>query len=133
MTAVPDDQSVELNAPFSTAPVLATYRATITYSLGRTLPSVSIFDYWSPSEAIQRILCGAVVDKMKIVSQRDFHEFQFPGPAQDLIDNVSLHRGQGQLDEFPSRARRRIASIIRLCQGHMGQVWLGLLRSVFTR
>ena len=26
------------------------------------LPSVSIFDYWDPSTAVQRVLCGAAVD-----------------------------------------------------------------------
>ena len=38
---------------------------------------------------------------MKILVNSDFHEFQFAGPAQDLIDNVSFAAGQGKLTEFP--------------------------------
>ena len=93
--------------------------------LGRSLPSASIFDYWSPAEAIQRILCGAIVDKMKIVVNSDFHEFHFSGPAQDLIDNVSLTANQGGLGEFPGRAGADTFDY-SIVPGHMGQVWLGV-------
>ena len=126
VTSVPDDQSVELNAPLSMAPVSGASTApTITYMLGRTLPSASIFDYWSPAEAVQRILCGAVVDRMKIAVNSDFHEFQFSGPAQDLIDNVSFTPGQGELGEFPMEPESDSFDY-SIVPGHMGQVWLGV-------
>jgi hypothetical protein len=126
VSAVVDGQSVELNAPLSAAPVAGDAASpTITYSLGKSLPSASIFDYWSPEAAVQRILCGAVVDEMKIVVNSDFHEFHFAGQAQDLIDNVSFNSGQGKLTEFP--AEPTVDSFdYSIVPGHMGQVWLGV-------
>jgi hypothetical protein len=126
VTAVPDQNSVELNAPLSTIPISgAVTGPTITYTLGRTLPSASIFDYWSPAEAVQRILCGAVVDKLKVVVNADFHEFHFAGPAQDLIDNVSFTPGQGDLTDFPTEPESDSFDY-SIVPGHMGQVWLGV-------
>lgn len=126
VAAVIDDQTVELNAPLSAPPPSNVGTGvTMTYFLGKSLPSASIFDYWSPEEAIQRILCGAVVDEMKIVVNSDFHEFHFQGPAQDLIDSASFESGQGQLSEFPSEPiiENFDYSVV---PGHMGQVWLGV-------
>ena len=103
----------------------------MTYSLGKTLPSASIFDYWSPAESVQRILCGAVVDKMKVMVNSDFHEFHFAGPAQDLIDNVSFAAGQGEADRIPGRTGVRIASITRLCLATWGRCGSVSLRNGF--
>jgi hypothetical protein len=126
VTAIPDAQSAELNAPLTQAPLQGSVSSpTITYMLGRSLPSASIFDYWSPAEAIQRILCGAIVDKMKIVVNSDFHEFHFSGPAQDLIDNVSFTANQGGLGEFPVEPDADTFDY-SIVPGHMGQVWLGV-------
>jgi hypothetical protein len=126
VSAVIDDQSVELNAPLS-GPAEAGLATgpTMTYSLGKSLPSASIFDYWSPEEAVQRIVCGAIVDEMKIVVNSDFHEFHFRGPAQDLIDSVSFAAGQGKLDEFPAEPATE-GFDYSVVPGHMGQVWLGV-------
>jgi hypothetical protein len=126
VSAVINSLVVELNAPLSAPPFpgLPT-GATITYSLGRTLPSVSIFDYWSPQDAVQRIVCGAAVDKMKILVNSDFHEFQFSGPAQDLIDNVTFEAGQGELTSFPDEPGGS-GFDYSIVPGHMGQVWLGV-------
>src|SRR5688500_2178524 len=48
VAAVVDSQTVDLCAPIS---ALAGVEAgpTVTYKLGRKLPSVSVFDYWSPT------------------------------------------------------------------------------------
>jgi hypothetical protein len=126
VTAVVDGMTVELNAPLSEAPTDGAYTgSTMTYSLGKTLPSASIFDYWTPAESVQRILCGAVVDEMKVVVNSDFHEFHFSGPAQDLIDNVSFTSGQGKLTEFPDEPGLGNFDY-SIVPGHMGQVWLGV-------
>ena len=51
--------------------------ATATYFPATELKSVSIFDYWSPETAVQRLLSGAGVDQMEILINGDYHEFHF--------------------------------------------------------
>jgi hypothetical protein len=97
----------------------------MTYFLGRTLPSVSIFDYWTPAESAQRILCGAAVNRMKVLVNADYHELQFSGPAQDLIDSVTFESGQGELDEYPVEPDSD-GFDYSIVPGHLGQVWLGV-------
>ncbi len=65
------------------------------------------------------------MNKLQIDINGDFHQFEFSGPAQDLIDSASFSAsGRGSFRAFPpSRLRRR--STIRLFPGHLGQVWLG--------
>src|ERR1035437_9364353 len=83
VAAIVDAQTVQLNAPFLVLPATgATVTATVTYALATQLPSVSIFDYWTPATAVQRLLCGAGVDQMDIVVDGDYHEFHFKGLAQ---------------------------------------------------
>src|ERR1700744_6026184 len=90
VAAISDPQTVVLTAPFSTAPAQgAIIGQTATYNLAMQLPSVSIFDYWDPSTAVQRVLSGAAVDQMTVKLNGDFHQFQFKGSAQDLIDSSS--------------------------------------------
>lgn len=131
VSAVSDPQTIELNAPLTSAPGSgARTGATITYTLGKSLPSASIFDYWSPASSLHRILCGAVVDEMKIVVNSDFHEFQFSGPAQDVLDSVSFTSGQGDLTEFP--AEPEIDGFdYTIVPGHIGQAWLGVMPDRF--
>jgi hypothetical protein len=131
VSAVPDDMTAELNAPLSAAPESdQATGSTITYSLGKSLPSVSIFDYWSPAESVQRLLCGAVVNEMKIMVNSDYHEFQFAGPAQDLIDSMTFESGQGKLTSFPEEPAMADFDY-SIVPGHMGQVWLGVTPNRF--
>ena len=133
VSAVLDTNSVDLNAPLSAAPgVGESTGSTITYFLGKSLPSTSIFDYWSPEESVQRVLCGAIVDEFKILVNSDYHEFHFAGPAQDLIDSMAFEEGQGKLTEFP--VEPEIGEFdYSIVPGHMGQVWLGAVPSrMFT-
>jgi hypothetical protein len=126
VSAVPDGSAVELNAPLSAAPESGQSTGpTITYSLGKSLPSVSIFDYWSPEESVQRLLCGAVVNEMKILVNSDYHEFHFAGPAQDLIDSMTFEAEQGGLTAFPEEPETGDFDY-SIVPGHMGQVWLGV-------
>jgi len=123
--AIVDATTVQLNAPFTVMPSTGSpIGPTVTYQPATALPSLSIFDYWSPSTAVQRILCGAAVDKVKITVNGDFHEFEFSGQAMDLIDSASFQAGQGQLQSFPVEPALG-AFEYSIIPGNLGQAWLG--------
>jgi hypothetical protein len=125
ITSIVDAATVELNAPFTIAPAPGSpIGATVTYAPRTGLPSVSIFDCWSPGSAVQRIVCGAAVDRMRVRVNGDYHAFEFSGPAKDLIDSSSFSEGEGGLPGFPSEPPldQFDYSII---PGHLGQAWLG--------
>jgi hypothetical protein len=123
--AVIDTLTVLLNAPFGTTPTAgAAIGATVTYGLAAALPSVSVFDYWSPATALQRILCGGAINQLSVKLNSDYHEFDFQGVAQDLLDSASFASGSGQLSAFPVEPAFSgpLPSVI---PGSLGQVWLG--------
>ena len=131
VTAIVSATAVQVNAPFSIAPAAGTEIApSISYFPATELPSVSIFDYWDPSTALQRILCGAAVNRMTVKVNGDFHQFEFEGMAQDLIDSSSFTAGMGQLSGFPVEPalKRFDYSIV---PGNMGEAWLGSTPSQF--
>ncbi len=117
--------AVIVNAPFSIAPASgAMFGPAVTYLPSLELPSVSIFDYWTPSTAVQRVLNGAAIDKLSIRVNADFHEFEFKGMAQDLIDSASFTSGNGQLTSFPAEPALGTFDY-SIIPGHLGQAWLG--------
>lgn len=123
--AVIDPQTVQLNAPFTSTPAAgAAVTATVTYTPETELPSATIFDYWSPSTAVQRVLRGAAIDQMEIVLNGDYHEARFKGLAQDVIDSTSFSGEASGLSAFPAEpaAAEFDYSIV---PGNMGQAWLG--------
>ena len=125
VSAVIDPNTVRVNAPFSLIPVSGSpIGPTATYIPSDTLSSVSLFDYWSPSTAVQRILFGAAVDTMRIKVNADYHEFEFRGPAKDLTDNVSFSAGIGALTSFPPEPVQA-GWDYSIIPGHLGQAWLG--------
>ena len=125
VAAIVDEQTVELNAPFSIQPAPGSpIGPTLTYKLGSELPSVSIFDYWSPAEAIHRVINGSAADQFKIRVNGDFHEFEFRGGASDILDSASFSGGEGGLAEFPSEPPISPYNYT-VVPGHLGQVWLG--------
>lgn len=131
VTSVLDSQSVLVNAPFSTSPATgATLGSATTYSLGKTLPTFSIFDYWFPNSSIQRIATGGVVDRMKIAANGDYHEVEFRGPAIEVIDSLTFTPGAGQLSSFPQEPPPSgiLGSPV---PGHLGQAWLGSVPQQF--
>jgi hypothetical protein len=131
VVALLDALTVELNAPFSTVPGAgAQIGATTTYSPSSSLPSVSIFDYWSPESAVQRVVCGAVVDRMKITLNGDFHELEFKGRAADVIDSASFVSGQGFLSSFPAEPVLHTYAA-QPVPGHLGQAWIGATAQQF--
>jgi hypothetical protein len=131
VAAVADPTTVVLNAPFSAAPVPGLpIGATATYAPSAELPSLSLFDYWDPSSAIQRVLCGAAVDRMTVKMNGDFQEFEFKGMAQDLVDSGSFALGQGGATAFPAEPTDHTSTYSPV-PGNLGQVWLGVIPNQF--
>ena len=125
VSAIVDNLTVLLNAAFSLAPSSGSpIGSTVTYIPSSELKSVSILDYWSPAEAVQRILCGAAVDSTRIRINGDIHEFRFRGAAMDVIDSSSFVQGQGGLASFPTEPAEALFDYT-IIPGHLGQAWLG--------
>ena len=125
VTVVVDAHTIQLNAPFSVTPLTSSQTGPTTmYSTAESLSSVTLFDYWSPSTSVQRVLAGMAVDTLSIKLNGDFHEFDFGGQAQDLVDTSSFLSGQFGLTAFPSEPS--VAPInYSIIPGNLGQVWLG--------
>jgi hypothetical protein len=131
VAAVLNSTTIFVNAPFTTLPVAGgSIGPTLTYMLAEDLPSVSIFDYWDPSTAVQRILNGAAMDRMQIKVNGDFQEFNFAGPSQDLIDSASFTTGEGGLATFPAEPAQT-GFDYTIIPGHLGQVWMGATPNEF--
>jgi hypothetical protein len=125
VTAVENATTVFLNAPFSEAVGAGSaFGATTTYPPATDLAGVTIFDYWDPAEAVQRIVSGSAMNAMKVKVNGDFHEFEFSGPARDLVDSASFSEGQSGLASFPAEPAQT-AFDYTIVPGHLGQVWMG--------
>jgi Phage tail tube protein len=124
--AIVDGSTVQLNAPLTTAPAAgAAIGPTVTYAPATELPSVSVFDYWSPATAVQRLLSGGAVNQLEIEINGDYHEFHFSGVAQDVLDSASFTAGAAsQLSSFPSEPALG-AFDLSIVPGNMGEAWLG--------
>jgi hypothetical protein len=123
--AIVNPTTVQLNAPFTVTPAAgSTVTSTVTYMPQTELPSATIFDYWSPETAVQRVLRGAAVDQMEIVVNGDYHEARFKGVAQDVVDSATYTGEAGGLSAFPEEPE--IADFdYAIVPGNMGQAWLG--------
>ncbi len=123
--AIVDDHTIQLNAPLTVAPAAGSHTGpTAVYMPSKDLKSITLFDYWSPGTAVQRMLCGAALDKLTLKVNGDFHEFEFTGQARDLLDSSSFQNGQGGLSAFP--AEPTVGPInYSIIPGHLGQVWFG--------
>jgi len=126
VAAIVDASNVQLNAPFTILPGTgAAIGAAVTYVPATELPSASIFDYWDPATAVQRLLCGAAVDQMEIQVNGDYHQFQFSGLAQDVLDSSSFSSSNvGQLQSFPEEPAVG-AFDYSIVPGNLGEAWLG--------
>jgi hypothetical protein len=131
VAAIVDADNVQLNVPFTVTPAPgATLTAVVTYRPSTELPSVSVFDYWSPAAAVQRILCGAAIDQMDIQVNGDYHEFHFSGLAQDVLDSSSFSGTAASLTSFPTEPALGPFDY-SIVPGNMGQAWLGTTASQF--
>ena len=125
VTAIVSTTTVQVNAPFSTTPGAGTQISpSISYFPSTELPSLSLFDYWDPATAVQRLLCGAAVNQMSVTVNGDFHQFGFNGMAQDLVDSSSFASGSGQLTVFPAEPALG-AFDYSIVPGNMGEAWMG--------
>jgi hypothetical protein len=131
VTSVPDSSTLVLNAPFSnTLAGNAALAPAVTYSLSTALPSLTLFDYWDPSTAVNRMVTGAAADTFQFAVNGDFHEFVFSGPAADLLDTTSFVSGSAGLSSFP--AEPTLGSFdYSVVPGHLGQVWVGAPENQF--
>jgi hypothetical protein len=131
VTAVTDLNTVQVSAPFTDGlQPGAALSTTITYQPATELPSVTLYDYWSPATATQRFLAGAAVDQMAIDVNGDFHEFSFKGIAQDVQDNASFAAGNYELESYPLEPA--VAAFdYSIVPGNLGQAWLGPAPSQF--
>jgi hypothetical protein len=132
VATVVDAETVQLNAPFTAPPAPgAAVGAAVTYAPATELPSVGIFDYWDPSTAVQRLLCGGAVDQMEIDLNGDYHEFRFSGQAQDVVDSVSLASSPvAALQTFPAEPAVG-AFDYTIIPGNLGEAWLGTAPTQF--
>jgi len=131
VTAVGSPSSVAVNAPFSTAPASGNpLTGAVTYQPAAELPSLSIFDYWDPAWAVDRILIGAAVGTFEVKVNADFHEFEFAGEAKDVLDTTSFTAGQGGLASFPAEPALSAFSAVPI-PGNLGQAWLGAAAAKF--
>jgi hypothetical protein len=131
VTAIVDSMTIFLNAAFTNVPQAGSaFGTTITYVLAESLPSVSIFDYWDPTGAVQRIVDGAAIDTMTVKVNADFQEFDFTGPSRDLIDSASFASGDGSLSEFPAEPTST-GFDYTIVPGHLGEAWMGATPAQF--
>jgi len=123
--------TVTVSAPFSAAPASgAALTGAVTYKPAAELPTLSIFDYWDPSWAVNRILIGAACGTFQVKINADFHEFEFSGEAQDVLDSASFTSGQGGLTSFPAEPAVSGSTAVPV-PGNLGQAWLGATATKF--
>jgi hypothetical protein len=129
--SIVDGTTVEINAPLSTVPPQgAPLGPTMTYRPGSDLPSASLFEYWDPISAVQRVLCGGAVEKFSLKVNGDLHEFRFAGIGKDLLDSASFVAGQGDLEAFPFEPGSGEPDYA-IIPGHLGQAWIGSAPTLF--
>ena len=129
--AIIDQVTLVLNAPFSgSLAVGSNLTPCLTFSLGETLPSFSLFDYWDPTDALQRIITGATVDALSISTNGAFQELTFSGLAADLVDSKSFVSGDQGLETFPIEPNLG-GFDYSIVAGHLGEAWLGVSPTKF--
>lgn len=128
---VVDERTVALNAPFSVTPEPGdVVGRAITYMPANSLPSVSLFDFWDPAEAVQRVLAGSAVDQLSVTLNGDFHQFRFNGESAELVDSLSFVDGQAGMASYPLEPEGDQVGFA-LVPGSMGQAWIGALPEQF--
>jgi len=132
VSSVVNSTTVEVSAPFSSAPSSGdSLTAAVSYFPATDLPSVSVFDYWADGSAVDRILAGAVCDRMQVRVNGDFHELEFTGEAKDVLDSVTFSAGEGGLTSFPQEPAVSGDTGLPI-PGNLGQAWFGSPASEFA-
>jgi len=122
--SVPSPMSVRVCAPFTKTSGATVAFPAVAYAPAKSLPSVSLFDYWDPNATVQRVVRGAGVDEMEIQLDGTEHRIVFRGPAAQHVDSVSFQSATGALTTFPLEPAVE-ADTSAPVPGHLGQVWLG--------
>lgn len=122
--SVPSSTTVLVCAPFTKSSGAVVVFPSVSYSPAKSLPSVSLFDYWDPSATVQRVVRGAGVDEMEIQVDGTEHRMTFRGPAAEHIDSASFQAAAGSLSAFPAEPAVE-AQTWAPVPGHLGQAWLG--------
>lgn len=122
--SVPSPTTILVCAPFTKSSGTAVVFPSVSYSPAKCVPSVSLFDYWDPSDTVQRIVRGAGVDEMEIQVDGTDHRMTFRGPAAEHLDSSSFQAAAGSLSSFPSEPTVE-AQTWAAVPGHLGQAWLG--------
>ena len=69
---------------------------------------------------------------MTVSMNGDFHQFEFSGMAQDLLDSASFQAGQGGMSAFPAEPTP-VPVNYALVPGNLGEVWMGVIpNQMFT-
>ena len=93
VASVTDTLTVVLNAPFSVAPVLnAPIGQMSDLIVLRNNCRASVYSITGTRRhyRAEQAKCGAAVDGLTVKLNGDFHQFEFKGTAQDLIDSSSF-------------------------------------------
>ena len=122
--SVPNLTSVRVCAPVTNTTGAAVVFPAVAYAPAKSLPSVSLFDYWDPNSTVQRVVRGAGVDEMEIQLDGTEHRIIFRGPAAQQIDSVSFQSEPGTLAMFPQEPVVEMETPVPV-PGHLGQVWIG--------
>jgi hypothetical protein len=131
VTGIVDAATFVIHAPFATNPGVGDELGkTITYRPANRLASVTLFDYWSPAEAVQRMMAGGGVDRLSIQVNGDFHQFRFQGVGADIADNLTFASGTAGLTAFPAEPSGPYPDFA-LVPGSLGQAWLGAVPAKF--
>lgn len=125
VTAVPDSSTLVVNAPFSNsiAPGSDVW-PTACYSLGTSLASVSLYDYWDPAGAVSRLLNGALVNQLQVSITGSEADLAFTGPSAELIDSSTFVQGTGGLSAYPFEPALTDFEYSTVST-QLGQAWLG--------
>ncbi len=122
VAAIVDANTVQLNVPFTALPAAgAALSAAVTYVPATDCRASSVFDYWSPATAVQRLLCGAAVDQMEIVVNGDYHEFHFSGHGAGCGGQQQFFGSGGVSCRAFRRSQRSGHSTIRSCRAIWGK------------
>lgn len=115
---------IVVSAPFTREVAGLPAGSAVVYPLAHDLKSATMYDYWSPSTAIQRLLAGCVMDEIAFEINGDYHELRFRGEAAALLDSRTFQSGQAGLAAFPEEPGVGV-NIEAPVPGHLGQAWFG--------
>ena len=106
VASVVNSTSVQVNAPFTMVPASGeALTPAVTYFPASDLPSVSIFDYWDPAGAIDRILVGGSCSRMRVKVNSDYHELELMGIYLTQVTPRCRILGDGRLSPEFGRVR----------------------------